>query len=120
MCSNLASLHTFSGCYDEAWFYLVPLSIEIAGAPAISAILNAQKAAVGGNGLVVGQNLKIVADCIERMITLLRRMYEKCDPSVFWKRIRHYSGGSKNSALFPNGVFYEGVTKVPSIQTKLR
>lgn len=105
-------MHTFSGCYDEAWFYLVPLAIEIAGSPAISAILDAQNAILVNDSSLVRHNLKIVADCIEKMIILLRRMYEKCDPAVFWKRIRHYSGGSKNSELFPNGVFYEGITKV--------
>ncbi|KAJ3335603.1 hypothetical protein HDU91_002103 [Kappamyces sp. JEL0680] len=112
--SNLASMHTFSGSYDEAWFYLVPLSIELAGAPAIVALLEAQKAVVANDALGVKRLLTIVADCTEQMSTLLKRMYEKCDPAVFWKRIRSYSGGSKNSEVFPNGVFYEGVTNVGS------
>ena len=105
-------MYTFSGCYDEAWFYLIPLSIEMAGAPAIVAILNAQKAVLEKDSLEVEVNLKTIADSVLKMIGLLNRMYEKCDPAVFWKRIRHYSGGSKNSEIFPNGVFYEGITQV--------
>ncbi len=105
-------MHTFTGSYDESWFYLVPLSIELAGAPAIVAILEAQKAVLKNDAVKVQEALFIVADCIEHMSLLLKRMYERCDPAVFWKRIRQYSGGSKNSELFPDGVFYEGVSKV--------
>lgn len=111
----MASLYTYSGSYDESWFYLVPAAIEIAGVPAINSILNAQKAILEDDFISIERNLKIVADCIENMISLLRRMYEKCNPAVFWKRIRQYSGGSKNSEFFPNGVFYQGVLEVCSI-----
>jgi indoleamine 2,3-dioxygenase len=91
---------------------LVPLAIEIKGAPALSAILEAQKAILLNDSQAVNDNLNIISGCIVEMTATLKRMYEKCDPSVFWKRVRHYSGGSKNSRIFPDGVFYEGVVEV--------
>jgi indoleamine 2,3-dioxygenase len=105
-------MYTFTGCYDESWFYTVPLSIELAGATAVNAILDAQRAILRNDSAVVEKSLTEIADVIEKMIGLLRRMYERCDPAVFWRRIRPYSGGSKNSESFPNGVFYEGIEEV--------
>lgn len=105
-------MYTYTGCYDESWFYTVPLSIELAGAPAINAILDAQRATLRNDVAVIEKSLGIIGDGIEKMIALLRRMYERCDPAVFWRRIRPYSGGSKNAESFPNGVFYEGIEQV--------
>jgi indoleamine 2,3-dioxygenase len=88
---------------------LVPVAIDYHGAPIICAILEAQKAILGHDSKKVLANLKIIADKICELIPILKRMYERCDPKVFWKRVRAYSGGSRNSELFPNGIFYEGV-----------
>ena len=108
----MACCHTFTGVYDEAWFYLVPLAVELTGAPILSAIVEAQLAVLANDSARVLSKLKIISSCISEMIVILKRMYEKCNPAVFYQRIRPYSGGSKNSASFPNGVFYEGVEEV--------
>ncbi|KAI8900099.1 Indoleamine 2,3-dioxygenase [Globomyces pollinis-pini] len=107
--SNFATLHTFSGAFDEAWFYLVPATIEIKGAPILAAVLKAQRAILESNTEEVLNCLTLSKECIENMTVELKRMYEKCDPGVFWNRVRPFSGGSKNSPIFPNGLFYEGV-----------
>lgn len=111
----MACSHTFSGCFDEAWFYLVPLGVEITGAPILTALIEAQLAVLASNSTLVLEKLKSIGNCISEMTKILKRMYEKCNPAVFYQRIRPYSGGSKNSAAFPNGVFYEGVVAVIKI-----
>lgn len=110
--SNLATIDTYSGAYDESWFYLVPLAIEIQGAPVINAIIDAQHAVLSNDTSAVEQCMRTIADTIQTFTATLKRMYEKCDPSVFWNRIRPYSGGSKNSEALPNGLFYEGVLEI--------
>jgi len=74
-------MYTFSGCYDESWFYTVPLSIELAGATAVNAILDAQRATLRNDAAVFEKSLTIIADGIEKMISLWKRMYERCDPA---------------------------------------
>ncbi|KAJ3257283.1 hypothetical protein HK103_004837 [Boothiomyces macroporosus] len=101
-----------SGSFDESWFYLVPLGIEVVGAPFISAAVDAQSAVLANDESTVLKNVGLMADSIDEMAKLLPRMYEKCDAQVFLKRVRQYSGGSKNNSLMPHGVFYTGVTEM--------
>eukprot|EP00842_Homolaphlyctis_polyrhiza_P002958 jgi/Hompol1/3663/HPOL_006671-RA len=116
--SNIAMQHTFSGVVDEAWFYLIPLGIEAIAAPAVKGLVDAQQAILDGAGsnetatAALTDALTVVAESTEKITALLKRMYEKCDPQIFWTRIRNYSGGSKNSATMPNGIFFEGVTTI--------
>ncbi|KAJ3275494.1 hypothetical protein HDV01_000321 [Terramyces sp. JEL0728] len=109
---NLSIMNTFSGSFDESWFYLVPLAIEVVGAPFISAAIDAQNAITAKDEQNVLKNVVIMADAISEMTELVPRMYEKCDPQVFLARVRLYSGGSKNNSLMPNGVFFTGVTEM--------
>lgn len=58
----------------------------------------------------------ILISCLDRFSTcikdcgiLLQRMYERCDPEVFYHIIRPFLAGSKNmsAAGLPRGVFYD-------------
>jgi indoleamine 2,3-dioxygenase len=108
----MTCINTFTGAFDEAWFYLVPLAIEIVGAPIMVSVNEAQKNILADNPAEVLKHVSCIADTIANMSPLLKKMYDKCDPAVFWRRTRMYSGGSLNSKEFPNGVFYEGVEEV--------
>ncbi|KAI8926999.1 Indoleamine 2,3-dioxygenase [Entophlyctis helioformis] len=110
--SNIAMQHTFSGVFDEAWFYLVPLGVEAAGAPALQAFLNAQQAILDKDHDTLVKSLTTIANVTHAINDVLKRMYEKNDPHIFWNRVRPYAGGSKNSPKLPHGIFYEGVTEI--------
>lgn len=58
---------------------------------------------------VITQALGELTQCILDIGVILERMYEGCDPSVFYHRIRPFLAGSKNmvEAGLPNGVFYD-------------
>jgi indoleamine 2,3-dioxygenase len=105
-------LHTFSGSFDEAWFYLIPLAIEAAGAPALRALLQARQDISNKAPQTLVGHLSVIEKGLENMTELLKRMYERNDPHIFWHRVRPYSGGSKNAKDLPNGLFFEGVTEV--------
>ncbi|KAL2854987.1 Indoleamine 2,3-dioxygenase [Aspergillus pseudoustus] len=106
---NLACLNTLTGSLDEQWFYLISVAIEARGGPAISLVLQAIAAARIGNSRVVTECLQALAEMIDEVGTLLERMYEHCDPYVFYHRIRPYLAGSKNmaDAGLPNGLLYD-------------
>ncbi|KAE8152474.1 Indoleamine 2,3-dioxygenase subfamily [Aspergillus avenaceus] len=107
--SNMSCLNTFTGCLDEQWFYLVSVAIEARGAPTLALALQAISAARAGNSLVVTECLQRMAETIDEVGTLLERMYENCDPYVFYHRIRPYLAGSKNmaDAGLPHGLLYD-------------
>ncbi|KAF9585890.1 hypothetical protein BGW38_000203 [Lunasporangiospora selenospora] len=109
--SNLDTLATLSGSSDESWFYLVTTAIEATGAPVLSKILAAIQLVREDNALAVVRELEAIRGIIEELVGVLRRMFEKCDPYVFYWKVRPYLAGWENMAEagLPNGVRYEGV-----------
>lgn len=105
---NLATLHTFTGALDESWFYLVSVAIESRGAVILPLMLDAIKAAQDFDLERVISNLQFFAERIGELTHLLGRMYENCDPHIFYSRIRPYLAGSKNMAEagLPRGIKY--------------
>ncbi|KAB5571831.1 indoleamine 2,3-dioxygenase, partial [Coniochaeta sp. 2T2.1] len=106
---NLATLNTFTGALDESWFYLVSVAIEARGAPIIPLMLTAIAAARAGDASTVTRCLRTFAERLDDLGTLLQRMNESCDPTIFYHRIRPFLAGSKNMAEagLPHGVIYD-------------
>jgi indoleamine 2,3-dioxygenase len=106
---NIYTLNTFTGSLDESWFYLVSTAIEARGAPIIPLMLSAVAAARYNDSETVTECLRGFAERLDELGTLLVKMYENCDPHVFYNRIRPYLAGSKNmaDAGLPNGVIFD-------------
>ncbi|KAI8646306.1 Indoleamine 2,3-dioxygenase [Parasitella parasitica] len=117
--SNLAALATYSGSLDESWFYLITTAIESSGAPCLSQITYAIENIRQGNYSDLEQNLKTIRTALAQMNDDLKRMYEKCDPYVFYWKIRPYLAGWENMAEagLPLGLIYEGVDSLWNAQT---
>ncbi|KAJ3077118.1 hypothetical protein HDU98_008554 [Podochytrium sp. JEL0797] len=107
--SNLAILHTFSCSMDEAWFFLVSIAIEAAGAPALPAIVKALHAVEEDDLRALKEALVTIAGVTDQLKGILVRMYEKTDAHVFFNRVRPYMNGWEKSDDLPNGVLFEGV-----------
>ncbi|KAF8979021.1 hypothetical protein BGZ46_005927, partial [Entomortierella lignicola] len=109
--NNLDTLATLSGSSDESWFYLVTTAIEATGAPVLSKILNAIQLVRNEDISGLVQELESIRGIIEDLVAVLRRMFERCDPYVFYWKVRPYLAGWENMAEagLPNGVKYEGV-----------
>ena len=110
---NINITSTFTGSDDEVWFYLVPILVEIAGMPVLGAIerIFDDMLCHGHDG--VRRSLHVIQESIKDMETAINRMYEKCEPVVFYTEIRPYQAGSKGLDAFPNGIVYEGVDTQP-------
>lgn len=106
---NLSSLVTITGTKDEAWFYLISVAMEARGGEIVPAVMRAMDAVRADNAAAVNQCLLDFADSLKDIGALLNRMYEHCDPEVFYHHIRPFLAGTKNmgKAGLPNGVFYE-------------
>ncbi|KAH8552630.1 Indoleamine 2,3-dioxygenase [Umbelopsis sp. PMI_123] len=112
--SNLAALTTYSGSVDEAWFYLVTVAVESAGAPALSTIMSALDHVQANDEKALIDDLTHIKNCLINMNVALARMSEKCDPYVFYWKIRPYLAGWENmaDAGLPLGLIYEGVDNI--------
>ena len=107
---NLGILQPFLGSSDEAWFVLVTVAVEACGAAALQHLVRAQTAVMQNDIATLGDALSHIASVIGRMSATLNRMYEKCDPHIFFTRIRPFL------ASWPApGVVYEGVSETPVV-----
>lgn len=106
---KLAALHTFSGTEDESWFFVLSVAIEARGARIIPTMLRAIDSIKHKDYEAVTRALNDMATCIGQLTPLLDRMFEKCDPMLFYHQLRPFLAGSKNMAAagLPNGVFYD-------------
>ncbi len=106
---NIARLENFLGGVDEDWFVLVHVAIEAKAGKGMKAIVEAQDAVVDRDGEMVIAKLHEVAASLEAMLGTLTRMTEKCDPYIYYTRVRPYIFGWRDNPAFPEGVYYEGV-----------
>jgi indoleamine 2,3-dioxygenase len=85
------------------------VAIEARGAPLVPMMLEAISAARYNDQDAVTAALQAFAERLDDLGTLLTRMYENCDPHVFYHRIRPMLAGSKNmaDAGLPNGVLFD-------------
>lgn len=107
--ASLETLVSFTGTRSEAWFLLISVCMEARGAGIIDTMLTGLEAVKMRNYDVIIASLHELTSCINGVGDLLERMYEECDPMIFYHHIRPLLAGSKNMAAagLPNGVFYD-------------
>ncbi len=106
--SNLQPLILFSGSLDEAWFYMVTIAIEIEGVTIMPLLLDLLTAVAEDRPGDVLRGLQSLKTGLKRITSCLNRMFEKCDPYIFYHRIRPFFAGWKSP-----GILYEGVFDAP-------
>jgi indoleamine 2,3-dioxygenase len=117
---NIARLQNFGGGLDEDWFVLVHVGIEAAAAPALDGALEARSAVLSGDTAVLTRALGKIAATIRGMLAILRRMPEKCDPYIYYTRVRQFIFGWLDNPGLPDGVFYHGVNEYSGMPQKFR
>lgn len=107
--SNLDMIDTFTGSLDERWFYLISVEVEARGGAIVPLMLRAIDAVNRNDRATVTASLRSFAERLDELGSTLSRMYENCDPHVFYNRLRPFLAGSKNmaDAGLPNGVIFD-------------
>lgn len=105
----LKAVTTFTGTEDESWFYMLSVALEAQTAGAIPCMVQAMEATHTRDYDAIYKGLETMMAHIRKIDALLERMYEKCDPALFYSSIRPWLAGSMNmeAAGLPNGVFYD-------------
>jgi indoleamine 2,3-dioxygenase len=106
---NLALLQNFLGGVDEDWFVTIHVAIEARASGLLAAALPAQAAARLGDTARLEDLLGTLADGLEALVALLLRMPERCDPYIYYRRVRPWIHGWKDHPALPHGLVYEGV-----------
>lgn len=117
---NIGLLQNFLAGQDEEWFITIHVDIEANAAPAMHAIPQAQRAVINDSSADLEYALTQIAGALERMYHVLCRMVEKCDPYIYYNRVRPYIHGWKDNPALPNGVVYEGVEAYNGVPQKFR
>ena len=107
---NIGLIQNFLAGEDEEWFILIHVDIELAASSAIAALAPTQDAANMLDVKGTTDGLSTVAESLERMIITMRRMPERCDPYIYYHRVRPFIHGWKNHPDLPEGLVYEGVS----------
>ncbi|EFY88412.1 indoleamine 2,3-dioxygenase pyrrole 2,3-dioxygenase [Metarhizium acridum CQMa 102] len=106
---NLALPISFTGSESESWFLLISVAMEAKAAGILQTMMAALEAVKTRDYHVITSALGELRGCIDGVGALLERMYEKCDPMVFYHQIRPFLAGSMNmeASGLPRGVFYD-------------
>ena len=108
---NIRMVQNFLGGADENWFVMIHVAIEAeAGVLLDNAVqlveAAAQEDAERCEALLSGMDL-----AWERIYAVFKRMPERCDPYIYFHRVRPYIHGWANNPALGEGLVYEGVEK---------
>jgi indoleamine 2,3-dioxygenase len=106
---NIVPLQNFLGGVDEEWFVLVHVDIEQRAATALCALFHAAQARDTSDEPWLIEALTDVADSLAGMYATLARMSERCEPYIYFHRVRPYIHGWKDNPALPDGLVYDGV-----------
>ena len=76
-------------------------------------IIKTFNAIIRGEEKEVEKELKEVMKSIEGVTEGFMRMRDRCDPHIFYSRVRPFVSGWANNEKLPHGLIYEGVNEKP-------
>jgi indoleamine 2,3-dioxygenase len=106
---NIVLLQNFLGGLDEEWFVVIHVQIERQAGPGLAGLIQAINGAASNTPDDVLNGLQRLAAAQTEMKDTLLRMRERCDPYMYYNRVRPYIHAWKNSPTLPQGLVYEGV-----------
>ncbi len=106
---NIYVIQNFIDGQDENWFIMVHVEIEAKAGAALAAMSALIAAAAAKDVEKTAAGLQAVLSAWENINPVFDRMIEKCDPYIYYNRVRPYIHGWKGNPALPEGVLYEGV-----------
>jgi indoleamine 2,3-dioxygenase len=108
---NIAMYQNFFGGQDENWFVLVHVAIEATAGQALQLATELVVASERQDAAEVERLLTEMNSVWDAMNAHFDRMPERCDPYIYYQRVRPYIHGWKNNPAMPDGLIYEGVER---------
>ena len=108
---NIAMHQNFLGGQDENWFVLIHVAIEAEAGRVLQLATELVEAAANHDAPKVEELLTAMNTVWDAVNAHFDRMPERCDPYIYFQRVRPYIHGWKNNPALPDGLIYEGVAK---------
>ena len=117
---NLVMDQHFAGGQDENWFVLIHVAIEAVAGRALALGVDLVRASDAGDAPLVEHLLADMNAVWDEINAIFDRMIEKCDPYIYFNRVRPYINGWKNNPSMPAGLVYEGVARFAGLPQPFR
>lgn len=108
---NVRMVQNFLGGADENWFVLIHVAIEAAAAPILELACQIVEAAKSSNAELATELLIQMNVHWDAVNAIFDEMPVRCDPYIYYQRVRPYIHGWANNPALPDGLIYEGVDK---------
>lgn len=108
---NIQMCQHFIGGDDENWFVLIHVAIEAAAGEALGLACELVDCANANDVAGAAQRLTAMAGVWARINAIFDRMVERCDPYIYYQRVRPFIHGWANNPALPDGLVYEGVAR---------
>ena len=105
---NVGLLTNFLGGVDEDWFVTIHVCIENAASKAVNAASNLSYLNKDNSIDDYLVNLKEIVASLKDVNKIFSRMPEKCDPYIYYHRVRPFIFGTKDNPDLKKGLIYEG------------
>ncbi len=108
ICLENVGLHTnFLGGVDEDWFVTIHVCIENAAGDAIKAATKLAKLNEKHSVNDFSIHLRAIIKSLRKVNAIFSRMPEKCDPYVYYHRVRPFNFGTKDNPDLKKGLIYQ-------------
>ncbi|MDA9805173.1 indoleamine 2,3-dioxygenase [Gammaproteobacteria bacterium] len=104
---NVGLLNNFLGGIDEDWFVTIHVCIEDAANDAIQSANAISKLNEINSIKDFSDNLKKIISSLRKVNSIFSRMPEKCDPYIYYHRVRPFIFGTKDNPDLKKGLIYE-------------
>jgi indoleamine 2,3-dioxygenase len=105
---NIRMVQNFLGGADENWFVMIHVAIEAEAGVLLDDAVKLIAAADAGDAGEAERLLVEMNAAWERIYTHFARMPERCDPYIYFQRVRPYIHGWANNPALGNGLVYDG------------
>ena len=105
---NVGLINNFLGGVDEDWFVTIHVCIENAAADAIAACAEISMLETDSPEDKSIQLLERIIISMKKVNEIFARMPEKCDPYIYYHRVRPFIFGTKDNPDLKNGLIYKG------------
>nr|WP_137678430.1 indoleamine 2,3-dioxygenase [Parerythrobacter lutipelagi] len=108
---NIYMYQNFLGGDDENWFVMIHVAIEAEAGVLLDNAARLVTAASNGDEAEAERLLIEMDAAWERIYEHFARMPERCDPYIYFHRVRPYIHGWANNPALDGGLIYDGVEK---------
>lgn len=107
--ANTYMIQPFLAGQDEAWFGLIHVAIEARAGEMLASIPALVEACRNEDTAALEAGLSAMSSVWDDMNDIFGRMPERCDPYVYFHRVRPWIHGWKDNPALDGGMIYEGV-----------